>query len=353
MIFEGGTEADADEAQRKKDYERGLATPVKWHYYEEAPADLTKWDIVEAGLMAFYGGLFCGMDVSEGEYLAELEDFLTEFRELADAIIADIEKLYLTGKKQLQPLPVKGHKPLKDIANLPLEDWSSTVFSWGDLYKLDVYGFKEEAEEDTTIFDGNRRAIINGIAILRASDLLGRSPRINERGYYVEPDISNTLSNFTLEAFFTEAEDYADNLEIVETARQTLIESYYHLKGYNYALEIIASFYDVPEIAIFQMNTSGIEDKIRAFNGLVPILYKKILDTDYEDKELKERKLQVLKDLFQPIDYEALTIPEEKKEAAQQLLVDFKAFQPENANRFDGMLCTLPEPEDEDGEGAY
>lgn len=353
VIFEGGTEADADEAQQKKDYERGLATPVKWHYYEEAPADLTKWDIVEAGLMCFYGGLFCGMDVSEGEYLAELEDFLTEFRELADAIIADIEKLYLTGKDPLQPLPVEGREPLKDIASLPLQDWSSTVFSWGDLYKLDVYGFKKDAEADTTIFDGNKRAILNGIAILRASDLLDRSPRINESGYYVEPDIMHTLSNFTLEAFFPEAEDYADNLEIVETARQTLIESYYHLKGYNYALEIIASFYDVPEIAIFQMNTSGIEDKIRAFNGLVPILYKKILDTDYEDKELKERKLQVLKDLFQPIDYEALTIPEEKKEAAQQLLVDFKAFQPENANRFDGMLCTLPEPEDEDGEGAY
>lgn len=353
VIFEGRTEADADEAQQKKDYERGLATPVKWHYYEEAPADLTKWDIVEAGLMAFYGCIFCGMDGSEGEYLEELEDFLTEFRELADAIIADIEKLYLTGKDPLQPLPVEGREPLKDIASLPLQDWSSTVFSWGDLYKLDVYGFKKDAEADTTIFDGNKRAILNGIAILRASDLLDRSPRINESGYYVEPDIMHTLSNFTLEAFFPEAEDYADNLEIVETARQTLIESYYYLKGYNYALEIIASFYDVPEIAIFQMNTSGIEDKIRAFNGLVPILYKKILDTDYEDKELKERKLQVLKDLFQPIDYEALTIPEEKKEAAQQLLVDFKAFQPENANRFDGMLCTLPEPEDEDGEGAY
>lgn len=336
-----------------EEWQEAIITPVKWHYYEEAPADLTKWDIVEAGLMYFYGGLFCGMDVSEGEYLAELEDFLTEFRELADAIIADIEKLYLTGKDPLQPLPVEGREPLKDIASLPLQDWSSTVFSWGDLYKLDVYGFKKDAEADTTIFDGNKRAILNGIAILRASDLLDRSPRINESGYYVEPDIMHTLSNFTLEAFFPEAEDYADNLEIVETARQTLIESYYHLKGYNYALEIIASFYDVPEIAIFQMNTSGIEDKIRAFNGLVPILYKKILDTDYEDKELKERKLQVLKDLFQPIDYEALTIPEEKKEAAQQLLVDFKAFQPENANRFDGMLCTLPEPEDEDGEGAY
>ena len=355
VIFEGGTEADADEAQQKKDYERGLATPVKWHYYEEAPADLTKWDIVEAGLMDFYGGLFCDMDVSEGEYLAELEDFLTEFRELADAIIADIEKLYLTGKKQLQPLPVKGHKPLKDIASLPLEDWSSTVFSWGDLYKLDVYGFKEEAEEDTTIFDGNRRAIINGIAILRASDLLGRSPRINERGYYVEPDIMHTLSNFTLEAFFPEAEDYADNLEIVETARQTLIESYYHLKGYNYALEIIASFYEVPEMTVFQMDTDGIEDKIRAFNGLVPILYMKILNTDYEDKELKERKLQVLKDLFQPIDYEAIAIPAENVEQAEELLKDFAAFKPENADRFNSLLCVLPEgaAESEDGEGAY
>lgn len=353
VIFEGGTEADADKAQHKKDYEKGLATPCKWHYYEAPPEGLTKWDIVEADLMFFYGCIFCGMDGSEGEYLEELEDFLTEFRELADAIIADIEKLYLTGKDPLQPLPVEGREPLKDIASLPLQDWSSTVFSWGDLYKLDVYGFKKDAEADTTIFDGNKRAILNGIAILRASDLLDRSPRINESGYYVEPDIMHTLSNFTLEAFFPEAADYADNLEIVETARQTLIESYYHLKGYNYALEIIARYYDVPDIVIFQMNTAGIEDKIQALNELVPILYKKIRDTDYEDKELKERKLQVLKDLFQPIDYEALTIPEDSREQAEQLLDGFKAFKPEYTALFDKLLCTLPETEDEDGEGAY
>lgn len=353
VIFEGGTEADADEAQQKKDYERGLATPVKWHYYEEAPADLTKWDIVEAGLMYFYGGLFCGMDVSEGEYLVELEDFLTEFRELADAIIADIEKLYLTGKKQLQPLPVKGHKPLKDIASLPLEDWSSTVFSWGDLYKLDVYGFKDEAEEDSTVFDGNGRALRNGIAILRdvSSPLYAR--HVDEKGYYIEPSIRHKLSNFTLEAFFPEAEDYADNVEIVEDARQVLKASYYHLKGYNLALDMIARYYDVPELTVFKMPIDGIEDKIEAFNNLVPLLYKRIKDLYYEDKELKERKLQVLKDLFQPIDYEALTIPEDSREQAEQLLDGFKAFKPEYTALFDKLLCTLPETEDEDGEGAY
>lgn len=349
VIFEGGTEADADEAQQKKDYERGLATPVKWHYYEEAPADLTKWDIVEAGLMDFYGGLFCGMDVSEGEYLAELEDFLTEFRELADAIIADIEKLYLTGKKQLQPLPVKGHKPLKDIANLPLEDWSSTVFSWGDLYKLDVYGFKKDAEADTTIFDGNKRAILNGIAILRPSDLLGRSPRIDERGNYVEPNLRRTISKFTLEAFFPEAEDFADNLEIVEGARETLLDSYYFLKGYNLALEMISGYYDVPELTVFQMNVAGLEDKIDALNGLVPILYKKITDTDYRDKELQAKKLQVLKDLFTEIDYKALEIPEESIERAREYFPDFKAFKSEHADTLYNILCIRPQPEKDEG----
>ena len=353
VIFSGGTDEDADEAQQKREYEAGLSIPVKWHYYEDPPKDLTKWDIIETGnLYCFYGLLFSGMDGSESEYLEELEDFLTEFRELADTIIADIEKLYLKGKKPLQPLPVKGREPLKDIASLPLTDWSSTVFLWEDLYKLDVYGFKEEAEADTVIFDGNKRALFNGIAILRASDLIDRSPRINESGYYVEPDISHTLSNFTLEAFFTEAEDYADNVDIVETARQSLIESYYHLKGYNYALELIARFYEVPEFTVFKMDTDGIEDKIRAFNELVPILYRKIRDTDYTDGELKKKKLQVLKDLFQPIDYEALTIPEENKEAAEKLLEGFKAFQPEGTGLFEKLLCTLPQTDGEDGEGA-
>ena len=169
------------------------------------------------------------------------------------------------------------------------------------------------------------------------------------------PDISNTLSNFTLEAFFTEAEDYADNVDIVETARQTLIESYYHLKGYNLSLELIARYYDVPDMTVFQMDIAGIEDKIRAFNELVPILYKKITDTDYADGELKAKKLQVLKDFFQPIDYEAIAIPAENVEQAEELLKDFAAFKPENSDRFNSLLCVLPEgaAESEDGEGAY
>ena len=108
-------------------------------------------------------------------------------------------------------------------------------------------------------------------------------------------------------------------------------------------------------MTVFQMDIAGIEDKIRAFNELVPILYKKITDTDYADGELKAKKLQVLKDFFQPIDYEAIAIPAENVEQAEELLKDFAAFKPENSDRFNSLLCVLPEgaAESEDGEGAY
>ncbi len=344
VIFEGGTERDADKAQHKADYKRGLATPVKWHYYEDPPTDITKWDIIEQELLTeFYPADLDGSGdaYSDNNFTASMKDFTTEFKELVTVILRDIDK--------------RRFKEDAFLSKLPIEEWLTTLWSWRDLYNADFYGEREEAEADISVFYGDKRALLNGIAILRPSDVIDRSPRIDGRGYYIEPDIQHTLSNFTLEAFFPEAEDYADNVEIAETARQTLIESYYHLIGYNKTLELIARFYDVPEMTVFQMDTDGIEDKIQAFNELVPILYRKIQNTDYGNKELQAKKLHVLKELFRPIDYEAITIPEENVEQAEELLKDFAAFKPENADRFNSLLCVLPAgaAEGEDGEGAY
>ena len=204
-----------------------------------------------------------------------------------------------------------------------------------------------KAGDDISVFDGNKRALCNGIAILQTNKLIDHSTHIDERGYYAEPDIQYTISDFTLESFFPEAESYADNIDIVESARQNLIESYYYLKGYNLALKLIGRFYDVPEMTVFRMNIVRIEDDIQAFNELVTILCKKITDTDYANGELKAKKLQVLKDFFQPINYEAIAIPAGNVEQAEKLLKDFAAFKPENKNRFNTLLCVLSEKTDE------
>lgn len=336
VIYEGGTEQDADRAQEKADYERGLATPVKWHYYEEPPADLTKWDIIEQG--AIQDLYFTDLNGGEQDRQAAIEDFATEFSELVSVVLKDIDKKLYKGEPH--------------AAQLPIEEWATTLWSWGELYARDLYGVRAIVEADTTIFDGNGRALRNGIAIMRASDLTAFNSRIDERGYYAEPDIRPRLSSVTLEAFFPEAEDYAENIDTVETARYLLTGSYYYILGYNLTLELIAKAYEVPDMTIFKMDTTGIEEKMKAYNALVPILYTKIRGTDYGDKELQAKKLQVLKDCFQPIDYEAITIPEENIAQAKGLMQDYAAFRPENIETLHNLLCVYPQPEDEE-EGEY
>lgn len=336
VIFNGGTEEEADKAQEKADYERGLAASVKWHTYTEPPTDLTKWDIIEQELLLdFYPASLDGENpYSESNFNTSMEDFKEEFSELVAAMLSDMDKRYFKGDKI-------------QASKLPVKEWATTLISWRRLYELDFYGERAEAESDTSIFNGNKRALFNGVAIVRPSDLLYKSCRIDEQGYYTEPEIQSSLKKFSLEAFFTEAEDYASNIEVMETSRETFLDSYYFIIGYNYAVDRIAAVYDVPELEVFKMSIEELSDRIDAFNALVPVLYTRIKDTDYSDKELQATKLQVLKDYFQPVEYKALAIPEKNKKEIEELLEDFKAFKPENADRFYNLLCTRPT-----GEGA-
>ena len=338
VIFNGGTEEEADKAQHKADYERGLAVPAEWHTYTEPPTDLTKWDIIEQELLLeFYPASLDGEDpYTESNFNASMEDFKKEFSELVTAMLSDMDKRYFKGEKV-------------QTSKLPVKEWGSTTISWRRLYELDFYGERAEAESDTSIFNANKRALFNGVAIVRPSDLLNQSRRIDEQGFYKEPEIQSSLENFSLEAFFTEAEDYATNIEVMETSRETFLDSYYFIIGYNYAIDRIAAVYDVPELEVFKMSIEELSDRIDAFNALVPVLYRRIKDTDYSDKELQAKKLQVLKDYFQPVEYKALAIPEDRKTQIEELLEDFKAFKPENADRFYNLLCTRPKTE---GEGV-
>lgn len=339
VIYGGGTEEEADKAQEKADYTRGLAIPAQWHYCEDPPADITKWDIIEQELLLeFYPASLDGEDAyTESNFTASMKDFITEYKELINIALKEIDSRYFKGAGGLSELPVN--------------EWETTVFDYRQLYNMDFYGFKATAEADTTIFDGNKRALLNGIAILRASDLLGKSSRIDEQGYYTEPEIKNILYSVSLEAFFTEAEDYADNIEMVESSRELLLDSYYFLMGYNFAIDTIARHYSVKELEVFKIDLKSLNIKIDALNALIPLLYRRIKDTDYIDKELKAKKLQVLRDIFPPVDYKALEIPAENIEEANELLEDFKAFKQADVDRFTRLLFIRPKAGGEDEGG--
>lgn len=316
ILYNGGTSEEAEEEIKKLEYKEGLAVPVKWHLYTEPPTDLTKWDIIEQDLLRdIYPASIDGGDpYSESNFYASMKDFYSEFKELADFILKDMDNRYFKGDEV-------------QASKLKLSEWDTTTISWRRLYELDFYGEKEEAESDFVIFDGNKRALFNGIAILRPSDLLNKSRYIDEKGYYKEPKLGSTVGNASLAGYFTEAEDYAENVAVVETSRKTFLDSYYFVLSFNYVIERIADIYEVPELKVFTMPIEKeIGGRMDAYNALVPVLYKQIKETDYSDKELQEKKLKVLQDYFQPVDYKALSLPEENKKAIEDLLQDFQAF---------------------------
>ena len=107
----------------------------------------------------------------------------------------------------------------------------------------------------------------------------------------------------------------------------------------------------MPELSTFKLNLNGIADKIDALNSIVPMLYMRIEDTQYEDETLKERKLQVLKDFFPPLDYKSLAIPQGNIEQVKSLFEDFQAFKGEESISA-LMFFREAQTEDEEGGGA-
>lgn len=316
-IYSGMTDKEADEAQSEKEAELGLHKKCTWHYYEDPPTDLTKWEVLQTGdLFEWYrsleGECYEGKSYEES-LLEDIEAFKKEFSELVEIILKDMERY------------------IKGASSIPNEEWINTIFEWEDLYSMDFYGFQKDYLSDIDIFDGNKRALFNGIAILRPSDLINRSMRIDkETGYYKPPEIRGLSKEYGLEAYFTDNEDYAENVEALETTRKQLLGSLYFMNGWNTALDLIAQAFDLEEIRIGKLSLEHIKGMVEAYNALVKNLYRSIKEMDYQDKELQKKKLEVLKDILCPIDLDRIKIPKEQIEKAKADMEGFKAFKEES-----------------------
>ena len=321
----------------------GKKSPVKWHTYEEPPKDLTKWDVIEhAGQLLHY---FYPADVdgsgdkySHDNFSASMQDFYSEFKELADFALQDMDKTYFSGSK-LQ------------AANIPVEEWEYNTITAEEAYNLDFYGAKEAAANDEALFGTKRRAVWNGIAILRPYGTKKSSNSIDERGYYEEPNVISRIREFTLEAFFPESKQYKTNVQTVRDAREQLIFDYYQIMGFNKQVDIIASHFGIPELRIFKLDLQRLANRGKSLEALVHSLYRQIKLTSYNEEDLQPRKLKVLTDFFQPLNLDELSIPEANVAKAKELFKDFYAFG-DGRYLFDSLLCYKPQTEGDNGEGA-
>lgn len=313
--------------------EEGRSAAI-WHTYEEAPEGLNKWEFIAACAthdMDFGDAYPCllgespkGEGVTPEEYIKQATAFKKEFPELVEAAFKALDAMgYTYGEEGAE----------KPLSSTPVSEWETTVFSWRGLYNADFPGFRREIESDLSVFDGDKRALFNGIAILRPSDLIlkpinGRTcTAIDENGYYVEPDGKTLFSNmFGLNAYLPECPESGDNIDRIERNRATLEESIRFLIGYDTALELIAEEIGIPDFTIFKAYGARCLERVKALNGIFDLLYTSIEEIDYRDKERKAAKLQALRDVFYPIDTDALTISERRKKKAAQMLAGLEAF---------------------------
>ena len=319
--FNGATEEEIKAIEGKY----RLVKACTFHLYEEPPEDLNRWEILQTrDLYSYYRSLESkdpdGEELTDENYTqavtADIEAFKKEYPTVFEAVLNDMRKY------------------LGDTVDTPIEEWANTVYSWAELYKAHYYSFNENYIGDIQIFDGQRRAIFNGIAILQQSTF--NTHTIDKKGYYKAPNVLQELTPFSLEALFTDYPDYASNAEEVETARENLIDSYYFMLGFNTAIDLIAQYYNVPQLEVFKFDTARMADRMKAFNTMSAMLFKDIKERQYEDKELQAKKLEVLKDFFYPIGYEDLVIPQQNIDKTIELFKDGGAF--EDAKITD-LLC--------------
>lgn len=332
FLFYGLSEQEADHFIEQEDIKAGRSLETEWHYYPEPPKDLTKWDMIE-DIKALWGCYFDAFSeqTKQEDCLAELQDFLEEFRELANILIEDI------NEKILPFVETKDHQqPITSLQDIPIEQWRDYKIKLEALYKNNIYSTKEEYEKPRFFLKNNPRALFNGVAIIDKDD-------------YTEPVIDSSFKEKTLEGFFTNSPDYAYNVDVVRTSRILLAESYYYVKGFNTLLEIIADYYHTSDVTAFKCTMENkLRIMIKDYNNLIPTLYGAIRENYYLDTELQRKKIQALKDNFIPLDLEKLEIKEEIIEQVKASLKDFNAFRGETVKNsgstdwLSNLACRLP-----------
>lgn len=256
-------------------------TPTEWHYYEEAPKGLTKYDIISQ-LLARYSGAYEG-DIPEKD---QLKEFKRDYPALYEALDAYIRET------------VPRAKTLK-----PAQYYRNTI-SWGELIDSGIIGYEDFALSDfdiigylqskgACVFADAQRAKLRGIAILRQP----RSYQLDANGNYSED--ANPLDRLENLDALAESETLREELA---NLRETLfIPALRYLYGFNAVIELIGEVYDIDGIEVAKFDTSLFESQLKGFNGLLYSFYFSV----YGDEAEKTRKRELIKELFQPVDAEA------------------------------------------------
>lgn len=154
------------------------------------------------------------------------------------------------------------------------------------------------------------------------------------------------LEPFSLLKYSGKDKEHNTKIENIQLAIKETIKSYYFLLGWNKLLDILANYYNLPDLDLFKYKSiKFIPEEFDKYNKWVNLIYKKIKETKYINKDgnidnsIKDLRLSLFEQIFKPLDY-STPLKEERIIKARKLLnfTDFKVFDFQN-NELLRLLC--------------
>lgn len=267
---------------------RGYQT--EWNYYEEPPADLTKYDLLEdvREVYSFYAV----------ENIEEIQPFIDDYPELYKVLEAYIKK-NIPQLKKLKPADYVKDNSISwvTLAELNIADYKRLCsVDDDDIRQL----FFKENEDDIQLYKMRAKSHANGIAILKNP----KSWQVDESGDFKETHKRKALFR---------------GIDIIDSTLHTELEiclnsllkpSIAYILSYNALMDILAETYSIADLEEAKLSTLQFESQIDAYNNLFFMYYSEVYGTEEE----RERKRKLIKENFSPIDIEELKPTEEAKD---------------------------------------
>lgn len=304
-----------------------LGSGAEWHYYKEAPAELTKYDIIAESL-CFYDG----EESEDGE--PQLKEFKADYPALYKALEAYIKEL-VPQARDLKPT-----------------QYSKEFITWGELAELkvgrypayciaddvtDILEALAETDEDTTEnLLKRKRLMFNGIVIAQDPNAY----QLNERGEYIDniKHIIGFSSVFSIDSIGKSESTKED----IQAFRDNLfLPALQYLYAFNALVKILGAIYDLDELGEVEISTERFESQLEALNNQLYMLYGDVYGTDAD----KERKRDIIKEVFQPINLDELKPTAEAIETVTAELdrLGFSTEARKKLKKFDALIERLCE----------
>ena len=242
---------------------------TEWHNYE-TPKDLSLYDILDM----YY-------------------DFEDDQKKAFQNLKKDIPALYNAIKTYIESV-------MPQAGELKANQYYKELFSKKELAEAGIIGYDNSlvvTDSDILRYNfPNTNIITSRIAIIRDPSTLD----IDNNGDY--SPYSDRLIKERFNTLYTLAED-SNTLEWIIADKQLVEHALSFLYAYNALIEIISGVYDLPDLNTYaRQDVAYLEYKVQAYNNLLYCFYYTVEGNQTEI----EKKRSLIKEIFSPLEAEAL-----------------------------------------------